>query len=87
MTCATWQVEAQLAEREAGLGRYRQELMHTERLLQDARAAAAAAKGAAEPKQALAAGEPTKDGSLGGAPKRAASAGDRSRNATPIAPR
>lgn len=83
-------MEAQLAEREAELGRYRQELARTQRLLQDARAAAIVVSGASsaaeEPWQALASGEAAKDGSLS-APKRAASAGDRPRNLTPLAPR
>jgi hypothetical protein len=81
-------VEALLAEREAELGRCRQELARMERLLQDARGAADANIGASEePRQALEAGAAAQDGTLRGAPTRAASAGDRPRNATPLAPR
>lgn len=81
------QVEEQLAQRDAELERCRQELARTQRMLQGTRAVAAAAE-AAKPGQLVLESERV---SVETGPqstiKRAASAGDRPKNLTPLAPR
>ena len=80
-------MEEQLAQREAELGRCRQELASARRILQQG-AAHAAALGAAGPAQPAPTPEVAPvEGAAQSAIKRAASAGDKPKDSTPLATR